>query len=141
MGSGIRVKAHRGWLVTLAVLGFLAGGAALAHHSGAMFDRSKVVTLDGTVKKFLFTLPHCWIQVAVTDENGKEVVWDIEASSPQRLVKWGISPKTVPIGAKITLTTHPIRDGRRAGSLIAITLEDGTHLTTEADVNLSGAKQ
>ena len=39
---------------------------ALAHHSMAMFDQTKTVTLSGTVKEFQWTNPHCYIQLMVT---------------------------------------------------------------------------
>src|SRR5689334_21394124 len=34
---------------------------AFAHHSFAMFDADKKVTLEGTVKEFQWTNPHSWI--------------------------------------------------------------------------------
>ncbi len=57
----------RSSLVLLGVSLLLGTGAASAHHSAAMFDPSKEVTLTGTVKEFQWTSPHCWIQVLVAD--------------------------------------------------------------------------
>jgi hypothetical protein len=122
-----------GLLSTL--LGSVGGVPVLAHHSGAMFDRSQTITLKGTVKEFKFTNPHSWVRINVTDKSGKTELWDIEASAPARLSKWGISPKTLHSGDKITLTAHPIRDGRKAGSLVVLTLADGRVLNTDVDVN------
>jgi hypothetical protein len=100
-----------------------------------MFDRSKTVTLQGTVKDFQFTNPHVWILLLVPEKDGKVVEWDIEASAPARLIKWGISGETVHNGDKITLNMHPLKDGRKGGSLVDITFANGTHATTDADVN------
>lgn len=108
---------------------------AFAHHSGAMFDRAKTVSLRGVVREFIFTNPHSWIRLTVTDASGASVVWDIEASAPARLVKWGISPQTVRVGDRIGLTMHPLRDGRRGGSLVTVTLANGKTISTVADVN------
>ena len=44
---------------------------ALAHHSFAMFDAEKKMTLDGTVKEFQWTNPHSWILLTVSDAQGK----------------------------------------------------------------------
>jgi hypothetical protein len=118
----------------------LVATAAHAHHSGAMFDRSKTVTLHGTVKEFQFTNPHVWILLLVPDESGNVVEWDVEASAPARLVKWGISAATVHAGDKITLNMHPLKDGRKGGSLVDITLANGTHATTDTDVNAVSSK-
>ena len=52
-----------------------------AHHSFAMFDATKNVTLQGTVKEFEWTNPHSWLRVNVTDEKtGKTVLWALELS-------------------------------------------------------------
>jgi hypothetical protein len=124
-----------------AAIGCTLAMSATAHHSGAMFDRSKTVTLQGTVKDFQFTNPHVWILLLVPEKDGKVVEWDIEASAPARLVKWGISGETVHNGDKITLNMHPLKDGRKGGSLVDITFANGTHATTDADVNaVSSAK-
>ena len=44
---------------------------AIAHHSGAMFDDKKEVTLTGVVKEFQYTNPHSWLLVDVTGKDGK----------------------------------------------------------------------
>ncbi|MEO6339511.1 MAG: DUF6152 family protein, partial [Caulobacteraceae bacterium] len=49
-----------------------AGGSAVAHHSFAMFDNTKEVTLVGTVKSFQWTNPHSWLQVVVAGPDGKQ---------------------------------------------------------------------
>ena len=51
--------------ILLAVCATLLGSIAVAHHSGAMFDHTKTVTLRGTVKEFQYTNPHSWLQVLV----------------------------------------------------------------------------
>ena len=38
---------------------------AYAHHSFAMFDAGKTVTLTGTVKEFEWTNPHAWLRVMI----------------------------------------------------------------------------
>ena len=50
----------------------LIASSALAHHSRAMFDQTKQVTLVGTVKEFQWTNPHCWIQVLVPDTKNPQ---------------------------------------------------------------------
>ena len=45
---------------------------AEAHHSFAMFDHEKAITVSGTLKEFEFTNPHCWLHVSVVDPNTSE---------------------------------------------------------------------
>src|SRR5215510_10290906 len=66
---------------------------AAAHHSGAMFDDTKSVTLVGTVKVFQWTNPHCWIQLLVPDKSGT-VEWSVELGAPFEVYRAGLRPST-----------------------------------------------
>ena len=48
-----------------AVAALAASGAALAHHSTAMFDFQKTIEVTGTVKDFQWTNPHTWTNVTL----------------------------------------------------------------------------
>ena len=50
-----------------------------AHHSFAMFDQSRTITLTGTVKEFQWTSPHVLIWVAVNDERNPEPIIQVLA--------------------------------------------------------------
>ena len=41
---------------------------ALAHHSFAMFDADKTVTVKGVVKEFEWVNPHSWLRVTLQDQ-------------------------------------------------------------------------
>ncbi len=98
---------------------------ASAHHSFAMFDATKNVTLDGTVKEFEWTNPHSWLRVMVPDASGKPVLWALELSSPARLTTMGMHADSVKAGDKVSVTFHPMRDGTRGGQFIQATLPGG----------------
>ena len=54
----------------IGVVGLALGAPpAWSHHSGAMFEPEKVVTLEGTVKEFEYTNPHSWLYVTVRDDE------------------------------------------------------------------------
>ena len=63
-----------------------SGASALAHHSGAMFDRIRTVTLKGTVKAFNWTNPHTWTYVLAQNDQGGTDEWAIEGGSPNNVV-------------------------------------------------------
>jgi Family of unknown function (DUF6152) len=44
---------------------------AFAHHSFAMFDAEKKVTLEGAVKEFQWTNPHSWILMTGSNAQGQ----------------------------------------------------------------------
>jgi hypothetical protein len=108
------------------MLGALAvGGPAAAHHSSAMFDRSKEVAITGTVKEFQYTNPHSWLMVVTQGPDGQEVQWGFESEGPSTLLRNGIKHSTFQPGDKVTAHGNPMRDGRPAGSLISVTKENG----------------
>ena len=104
----------------MAVAAMLAAGApaAGAHHSFAMFDQSKIVTVEGTVKDFRWTNPHVFIQVMVKNDSGGEDEWSIEMTSPEHLVRTGWKPGTLKPGDKVTLNIHPMHDGTKGGQYV-----------------------
>ena len=114
----------------LAVAGTAALAApAFAHHSFAMFDAEKTVTLNGTVKEFEWTNPHSWIRVNVADASGTDRQWAIEMNSPAQNAQRGWTSSTLKAGDKVSLTIHPLRDGSRGGQFMAIKLADGRELS------------
>lgn len=111
------------------VLGLLAAApAALAHHSGAMFDSSKTATITGTITEFNWVNPHSSFKVEVPGEDGKPQIWAIEMNSPGNLVRTGWKRTTLKPGDKVTVTVRPLRDGKPGGSYMSIKLADGTVL-------------
>ena len=99
---------------------------ALAHHSFAMFDAEKKVTLEGTIKEFQWTNPHSWILIMVPDAQGTPSQWGIEMGGPASLARQGWVPNTLTSGMKVTAVIHPLKDGNRGGQYVAVTLPDGT---------------
>jgi hypothetical protein len=91
---------------------------ALAHHSFAMYERDKTVTLSGTVKQFVWTSPHVSIQVLTDNPKAGPVTWSIEGSSPTVLARGGWTSTLLKRGDKISLGVHPRKDGG-AGGLLA----------------------
>jgi hypothetical protein len=101
---------------------------AFAHHSFAMFDAEKKVTLEGTVKEFQWTNPHSWILMTVANAQGQPEQWAIEMGGPSGLARQGWVPKTLTPGMKVKTVIHPLRDGTAGGQFMAITLPDGSQM-------------
>ena len=110
----------------LALAGFatvaLAGAPAFAHHSFAMFDSTKNLTLDGTSKEFQWTNPHSWIQIVVKDASGKDTEWSIEGGSPNGLARAGWKRTSLKPGDKAVAVVHPLKDGTAGGSLVTVSV-------------------
>jgi hypothetical protein len=98
---------------------------AWAHHSFAMFDMTKQVTLVGTVSEFQWTNPHSYIEIDVPGENGAVKHWSIELGSPSILQQSGWKFSTLKKGDKATLIINPLKNGQSGGFLAKATLPDG----------------
>jgi hypothetical protein len=110
----------------LAVVLASAGGA-LAHHSFAMFDNSKEVSVQGTVADWQWTNPHSWLELKVT-ENGKVVNYSIEGSSPNVLLRRGWTRKALKPGDVVTVQMFPLKNGDKGGQLRRVIFGDGKFL-------------
>lgn len=99
--------------------------SAGAHHSFAMFDRSKTETITGTVKEFELINPHGWLRVMVADSSGTQSEWSMELGGAGQLQQFGWNTSTVHPGDKVTVHLHPLRDGSYGGQLVSVTLPDG----------------
>ena len=106
----------------------LTASSALAHHSFAMFDLSKTVTLQGKVKDFRWTNPHVFIQLLVKSSSGADEEWSIEMTSPEHLARAGWRPGTVKPGDALTLKIHPLRKGAKGGQYLSGTGPGGVLL-------------
>jgi hypothetical protein len=107
----------------------MAAMPAIAHHSSAGIDRTKSVTLTGTVRQFSWSNPHSWLEVDVRDEKGAIVTWKVEMTSPAYLVRAGWKSTTLKQGDEVKVTVRPLRDGSPGGLFVSVTLADGRSFT------------
>lgn len=105
-----------------------------AHHSSAMFDATKVIELQGTIKEIQWTNPHAWIQVNATDKDGHVVEWSFETEGPYALSRAGFKKNSLMPGDKVDVKAHPLKDGRHGGSLVSIMKADGSVFSLDASL-------
>jgi hypothetical protein len=117
--------------MTRKALGFAVAAAALlatpalAHHSFAMFDQSKVLYISGTVKELQFMNPHAWLEIAVMDDKGGASTWAFEGGSVPQLVRLGWSKESFKVGDDIQVGYRPMKDGSRGGQLMSVMFANG----------------
>jgi hypothetical protein len=110
--------------LAVAAAALLTAGAAVAHHSTAMFSWGKEVKIaSATVERWEWTNPHTFLWVKVGDEE-----WAFEGMSPNHLGRIGWSKRTLSAGDKISLVYYPLKDGRKGGFDVAVTLPNGQTL-------------
>jgi hypothetical protein len=100
---------------------------ALAHHSFAMFDQRKMITLEGTVHEFQWTNPHAFIELDVGSAN-RAKRWSIELNSPNNLTRQGWRRTSLKSGDKISVRVAPLRNDQPGGLFLDLTKADGSKL-------------
>jgi hypothetical protein len=110
-------------LLPLAVLLFPV--LAVAHHSFEMFDVDKTVVLTGTVKEWQWTNPHTWIQLNV-EHDGVVTEWSLEGSSITQLGRQGWKKNMLNPGDAVSISVHPLRNGKPGGQWLKVTAANGT---------------
>jgi hypothetical protein len=113
--------------VILAVFTIAMTGVS-AHHSHAMFDTSREVSITGTVSNFVYRNPHVFLYVDVKGDNGQVQEWAVEMSNISNMERRGIFRSTFNKGDTITVKLNPLRDGRLGGNYTSVTTADGKTL-------------
>ena len=98
---------------------------AQAHHSSAMYDQQKTLTLRGVVTQVRWTSPH--VNVSVISDAGRRqagVAWVLEATSPGNLLRAGWTRTSIKVGDRVSIVVAPLRDGTHGGWCRGVTLLD-----------------
>ncbi|MBT2132857.1 hypothetical protein KK137_00790 [Croceibacterium sp. LX-88] len=98
---------------------------ALAHHSFAMFDNSRSITLHGKVSKYQWTNPHAYLEVDADQPGGGTKHYTLEMTSINMMSRGGWTSRTVKTGDVVTVVVAPLRDGQAGGLVLEVTLPDG----------------
>ena len=115
-------------LVAAAILAACAVSApAFAHHSYAMFDKSKEIEMkNAVVVEWQWTSPHTWLYVMAPGPGGKAARFSIEGGNPGLMRRLGFAKGSFAPGDKLTIYVSPLRNGQPGGALSAVRLTNGT---------------
>ena len=113
-----------------AVLVVLAlASTSAAHHSPAVFDLRREVTLTGVITAFQFRNPHLFIHLEVTDATDLEGEWEVEAQSPRIMTLYGWSSTSLAPGDRVVVVVNPPQQrGKRLALGRSVLKSDGTTL-------------
>jgi len=118
LGYGVR-------LVMLSCAAAIPALAAYAHHSFAMFDNTRSITVHGKVISYQWTNPHVYLEIDAEDGKGATRHFTMEMTAPSMLHRGGWTSRTVKPGDVVTAVVSPLRDGQPGGLLLELTLPGG----------------
>lgn len=108
-----------------AALGLVIAGQALSHHSFAMYDNTRSITVKGTVSKWQWTNPHAYLEIDAPGENGATTRYVLEGTSINLMVRAGWRSNMIKVGDKVTAVAAPTKDGKPSGLLLEVTFANG----------------
>jgi hypothetical protein len=98
---------------------------AFAHHSFAVYDHTRTLTLSGTVTRFQWTNPHGFIEMDVTQTDGTIKHVSIELTSINMMQRVGWRSNMIKAGDKVQVVMAPLLSGEPVGLGLEVVLADG----------------
>ena len=115
--------------------GLLALAPAVAHHSTASFDNSKVIKIEGTITQFRWINPHASIKInGVSEGDYPDGLWTVEMTAPNVLINQGWTRTALKEGDHVTMFVNPLKnaitlnDGSQGGLYVGVVLANGSTL-------------
>jgi len=110
------------------------------HHSFAMYDQNKVVTLTGVMKQFVPQANHAELHfILLADDHkslakgadGKYVEWGVEMAGTAAVAQQGITGTSFAPGTVFSVHLNPLRDGSNFGSRVGTLAKCPTDAATK----------
>ena len=110
------------WSIALAILTVVP---AFAHHSFAVYDHTRTLTLRGTVTRFQWTNPHGFIEMDVQQSDGSVKHYSVELTSINMMQRVGWRSNMIKPGDKVQVVMAPLLSGEPVGLGLEVVLADG----------------
>jgi hypothetical protein len=110
--------------IAASALASLGAGPAQAHHSFAMYDQTKTVTMTGVMYQFVAQANHAELHFYLVGPDGKfakgpdgnRLSYGVEMMGAAAVAEQGITADSMKTGTIISVKVNPMRDGSNFGS-------------------------
>jgi hypothetical protein len=114
-------------LLFAAVVILVGSGPLFAHHAWPV-ERSKEVTVSGTVTSYDWANPHVMIGLEVRSPNGTVQKWNVGGPSTSRMASNGWDRSTLKPGDQITAIGFQFADGQPILRLEKVVMAGGKEM-------------
>jgi len=111
----------------------VAAPNAVAHHAfSAEFDANLPIRVQGKIVQVDWINPHAWVHVEDVKDDGTKQVWQLEAGTPNTLLRRGLTKRLLQPGTEVVVRGYQSKDKVCvpicSGSGRDITFPDGTKI-------------
>ncbi len=113
------------WLFGLLLFPLIGFG----HHSQfGRYDTEAIKEYEGEITRIQWRNPHVILWLNVTENNGQEVEWQIEARASTTLLRMGITPDLFNVGDRVRVAANPPTGGIKEMWVHNLLTPDGEEL-------------
>jgi hypothetical protein len=116
----------------LATALFFIALPAPAHHSRAIFDQGRIITIEGVVTEYEWANPHVYLYIESQTETGSPVLWTFEGGVTAVMHSQGWSRDSFAPGDHVIVEANPARDSSRNLGLLASAEKAGLALVSRS---------
>ena len=122
-------RIHAGVAIAFAAA-LVAAPVGHAHHAfSAEFDAELPIRVQGKIVQVDWINPHAWVHVEHVEEDGTKQVWQLEAGTPNTLLRRGMTRTLLQPGTEVVVRGYQSKDRNCepicSGSGRDITFPDG----------------
>lgn len=118
---------HRRLIAIIGLTSALVVSVCFGHHSfPAVYDRDVVINLEGVVTEVWYENPHARVYVSVTNSDGAETLWELEAAGATQLRRQGWLYTSIAVGDRIIVEGSPAREHPSRAYIRVLKLDDGS---------------
>ena len=89
-----------------------------AHHSPALYDVQKTITLAGRVVRYQWSNPHVYIFLR-SPADAANVIWEIEAGSPSMMERGGWPRAALRVNDQVVVQVNPAKNSAQRTALLS----------------------
>lgn len=98
---------------------FLLALPTVAHHSRAIYDQERLITIEGVVTEFEWANPHVYLYIETQNGSGGTEIWTLEGQVTTIMRRLGVSRDTFVPGDLVSAQAYPLRNSERTIALVA----------------------
>ncbi|HEY5617364.1 MAG TPA: DUF6152 family protein [Vicinamibacterales bacterium] len=115
-------------ILALGAIGIVAAASPLFAHHAWPVERSKEVTVKGTVTSYEWANPHVMIGLEVQAGSGKVAKWNVGGPSVTRMANNGWDKNTLKPGDVVTAIGYQFADGQPILRLEKVVMAGGKEM-------------